>query len=186
VGCSHKSQSPLHRSHQYFPPFSWSPAWGRDGSPSAAAHLDTSWCEFKINRTERDLLCTTDPPALLGARYGWRRRERLPECEQSHRAEGWEHTHRKKKSMWDDGWRTSGQKELWLKQCPNLQSCNVCDHVGKKCIAGDVEWYSQTHITWALVQLTRQLAVAHVELTESVAGGQSHEGQVCNVRRHKC
>lgn len=62
-----------------------------------------------------------------------------------------------------------------------LESCDVCDHVRKKCIAGDVERHPQAHITRALVQLTRQLAVTHVELAQGVAGGQSHEGQVFGV-----
>lgn len=52
------------------------------------------------------------------------------------------------------------------------------DHVGKKCVAGDIERHSQTHVARPLVQLTRQLTITHVELAEGVAGGQSHEGQV--------
>lgn len=54
----------------------------------------------------------------------------------------------------------------------------MCDHVGEEGVAGDVEGHPQTHISRALVQLTRQLAVTDVELTEGVAGGQSHEREV--------
>lgn len=56
----------------------------------------------------------------------------------------------------------------------------MCDHVGKECIAGDVERHPEAHVTRALVQLTRQLAVTHVELAQGVAGRQSHERQVCS------
>lgn len=66
---------------------------------------------------------------------------------------------------------------------PHLESCDVCNHVGQKCIAGDVEGHPETHITRALVQLARQLAVTHVELTQSVAGWQSHAWQVCGRGR---
>lgn len=66
---------------------------------------------------------------------------------------------------------------LWHR-CPDFESCDVCDHVGEKCVAGDIERHPEAHIARALVQLTRQLAVAHVELTQGVAGGQRHEGQV--------
>lgn len=68
---------------------------------------------------------------------------------------------------------------------PHLESCDVCDHVGKKCVAGDIKRHPQAHIARALVQLTRQLAVAHVELTQGVAGGQGHVGQVCNDARRR-
>ena len=64
--------------------------------------------------------------------------------------------------------------------CSYLESCDVCDHVGEKSVAGNVERHPEAHVTRALVQLTWQLAVAHVELTQGVAGGQRHEGQVCN------
>lgn len=62
---------------------------------------------------------------------------------------------------------------------PHLESCDMCNHVGQKCIAGDVEGHPEAHITRALVQLARQLAVTHVELAQSVAGWQSHAWQVC-------
>lgn len=73
----------------------------------------------------------------------------------------------------------SQKKVLTKAWCPHLEPCDVRDHVGKKCIAGDIERHPEAHITRALVQLTRQLAVTHVELTQGVAGRQSHEGQVC-------
>lgn len=28
-----------------------------------------------------------------------------------------------------------------------LESCDVCDHVGKKCVAGDVERHPEAHVT---------------------------------------
>lgn len=59
----------------------------------------------------------------------------------------------------------------------------MCDHVGQKCIAGDIEGHPEAHVTWALVQMTRQLTVAHIELTQSVAGWQSHGWQVCGRQR---
>lgn len=65
----------------------------------------------------------------------------------------------------------------------HLELCDVCNHVGQKCIAGDIEGHPEAHVTRALVQLTRQLAVGHVELAQSVAGRQSHVGQVCGRER---
>lgn len=56
----------------------------------------------------------------------------------------------------------------------------MCDHVGEERVAGDIEGHPEAHVARALVQLTRQLAVAHVELTQGVAGGQRHEGEVCS------
>lgn len=61
----------------------------------------------------------------------------------------------------------------------HLEVCDVCNHVGQKCVASNVEGHPEAHVTRALEQLTRQLAIAHVELTQSVAGRQSHVGQVC-------
>lgn len=66
---------------------------------------------------------------------------------------------------------------------PHLESRHVCNHVGQKCIAGDVEGHPEAHIARALVQLARQLAVTHVELAQSVAGWQSHAWQVCGRER---
>lgn len=63
------------------------------------------------------------------------------------------------------------------------EPCDVCNHVGQKCIASDIEGHPEAHVTRALVQLTRQLAIAHVELAQSVAGRQSHGGQVCGRER---
>lgn len=66
---------------------------------------------------------------------------------------------------------------------PHPEFCDMCNHVGQKCIAGDVEGHPEAHITRALVQVARQLAVTHVELTQSVAGWQSHAWQVCGRER---
>ena len=52
------------------------------------------------------------------------------------------------------------------------------DHVGEEGVAGDVEGHAEAHVPGPLVQLAGQLAVAHVELAQGVAGGQGHVGQV--------
>lgn len=51
----------------------------------------------------------------------------------------------------------------------HLELCDVCNHVGQKCIARNIEGHPEAHVTRALVQLTRQLTIAHVELTQSMA-----------------
>src|SRR5690554_3232947 len=48
------------------------------------------------------------------------------------------------------------------------------DHVGQQRVAGDVERNSQEQVGTALVKLTRQLAVGHIELEQAVAWGQGH------------
>lgn len=67
--------------------------------------------------------------------------------------------------------------------CSHLELCDVCNHVGQKCIASNIEGHPEAHVTRALVQLTRQLTIAHVELTQSMAGRQGHVGQVCGRER---
>lgn len=62
---------------------------------------------------------------------------------------------------------------------PHLEPRDVRDHVGQQCVAGNVERHPEAHVARALVQLARQLTVAHVELAQSVAGGQSHARDVC-------
>src|SRR5690554_598187 len=48
------------------------------------------------------------------------------------------------------------------------------DHVGQQRVAGDVERNSQEQVGTALVKLTRQLAVGHIELEQAVAWGQGY------------
>ena len=43
------------------------------------------------------------------------------------------------------------------------------DHVGQQRVAGDVERNTEEQVSAALVKLTRQLAVGHVELEQAVA-----------------
>lgn len=41
---------------------------------------------------------------------------------------------------------------------------HLCNHVGEQCVAGNVEGHAQANVCTALIQLARQLPVAHVEL----------------------
>ncbi|MEQ2217246.1 hypothetical protein XENOCAPTIV_001171, partial [Xenoophorus captivus] len=101
---------------------------------------------------------------------------KFKECGQSHRAAG-----NKRCEVMDN--TPLGITETRLTQLPYLESCDVCNHVGEKCITGDVERHPQTHVGGALVQLTGQFSIADVKLTEGVAGGQSHEKEVCIQQR---
>lgn len=55
------------------------------------------------------------------------------------------------------------------------------DHVGEQSVAGDVERHSESHVCGALIQLTTEFAVSHVELSQAVARRQRHEWQVARV-----
>ena len=44
------------------------------------------------------------------------------------------------------------------------------DHLREQRVAGDVEGHAEEHVAAALVELTRELAILHVELEERVAG----------------
>ena len=47
---------------------------------------------------------------------------------------------------------------------PYLKASDLSYHDGEKGVAGDVEWYTQTHISRSLIQLTRQLPVSYIKL----------------------
>src|SRR5690606_26613571 len=63
----------------------------------------------------------------------------------------------------------------------HFQVTLLSHHVSQQSIAGDVERQAEEDITAALVELTRELAVRHVELEESVAGSQRHFVQLTHV-----
>lgn len=63
-------------------------------------------------------------------------------------------------------------------KCVHLESSDVGDHVGQQGVAGNVEKHTQTDITRALVQLTWQLTVWYVKLTQRMARGQRHQREI--------
>lgn len=55
-----------------------------------------------------------------------------------------------------------------------LQTSDMGNHVSEKSIRSDVEGHTQTHVGRSLVQLTRQLAIAHIKLTHSMTRWERH------------
>ena len=60
----------------------------------------------------------------------------------------------------------------------DLESADVRNHVCQQCVAGDVEGHAQEHVSTALVQLARQLAIVHIELEQCMARLQLHARKV--------
>lgn len=63
----------------------------------------------------------------------------------------------------------------------DLQVALLCNHVSQQRVASDVEGHAQEHVSTALVQLARQLAVRDVELEQCVARLQRHLAQVGRI-----
>ncbi len=55
-----------------------------------------------------------------------------------------------------------------------LQVADLCHHQRQQRVAGDVERYAQEDISRALIELTAQLAVCHIELEQRMTGRQRH------------
>ncbi len=63
----------------------------------------------------------------------------------------------------------------------HFQVTLLSHHVSQQSIAGDIERQAEEDITATLVELTRELAIRHVELEEGVAGSQRHFVQFTHV-----
>lgn len=72
-------------------------------------------------------------------------------------------------------------------QCMNefagLETTDLGHHASQQGIRSNIEGYTKTHITRALIHLTRQFAVRHIELTKHMARRQSHFPQICRIPR---
>jgi len=63
----------------------------------------------------------------------------------------------------------------------DFQVTLLCNHVGQKRVAGDVEGHAQEHVSATLVHLAGQLAIVDVELEQDVTRFQYHLLQICRV-----
>src|SRR5260370_27632008 len=57
------------------------------------------------------------------------------------------------------------------------------DQVRQQSVRRDVEWNAQKDIGAALVELTRELVLGHIELEKRVAWRQLHAGELADVPR---
>lgn len=62
-----------------------------------------------------------------------------------------------------------------------IQPAHVGNHVRQQSVAGNIEWYTESHVGAALVHLARQLSVGHVKLDKTMARRQDHLRNVHGV-----
>jgi hypothetical protein len=68
-----------------------------------------------------------------------------------------------------------------MHKLPRLQTCDLSQHHRQKGIGGNIEWHTQEDISTTLIELTRKPAFRHIELKQTMAGGQSHMVDICRI-----
>ena len=70
-----------------------------------------------------------------------------------------------------------------MNEITGLQSRDLSDHHGQQSIGRDIERHTQKDIATALVKLTRQFAVGHIELEQAMTRRQCHLIDVGDIPR---
>src|SRR6185503_312731 len=72
-----------------------------------------------------------------------------------------------------------------MNELAGLEPADMRDHVGEERIGGDVERNADEDVGGSLIELTRELAVADIELEQAMARRQGHAVDIGRVpRRH--
>jgi hypothetical protein len=61
-----------------------------------------------------------------------------------------------------------------MHEITRLQLADLRDHQCEQRIRGNIEWHAEKNVGTALVHLTGQFSVGHIELEKSVAGHEGH------------
>ena len=62
----------------------------------------------------------------------------------------------------------------YMYEVTHSQITYLSNHVCEQTVAGNIEWHAQEHVRTALVHLATESTIAYIELTEDVAGWQTH------------